>query len=45
MLNESNDLLKHKFNKVIRVAKRFMRHVQFVEEHILNEKEPSEVIS
>lgn len=26
MLNESNDFLKHKFNKVIRVAKRFMRH-------------------
>lgn len=45
MLNESNDLLKHKFNKVIRVAKKFMRHVQFVEEHIPNEKEPSEVIS
>lgn len=45
MLNESDDLLKHKFNKVIRVAKRFMRHVQFVEEHIPNEKEPSEVIS
>lgn len=39
MLNESNDLKEHKFNKVLLlIGKRFMRHVQFVEEHIPNKK-------
>lgn len=44
MFNESDDLLKYKFNKVICVVKRFMRYVQFVEEYIFNEKELFEVI-